>query len=142
VKCWVRGCESDGFKFYQLAKQETLFDFPSEVLVCGLHRQELADPNCEWMMVNHSDGSHDLYIGAALRQLNEYVVVKSPTQNKVYSTDARKYSSPNDSGYHFPIQVRQRGKENPETLTLVLSPGKLAEFAKRFQHFAQIVNRD
>jgi hypothetical protein len=35
--------------------------------------------------------------------------------------DARKYSSPHDSGYHFAVEVRQRGKENPETITLVLS---------------------
>jgi hypothetical protein len=40
-------------------------------------------------MVNRSDGSHDLYVGAALRQLNEYVVVKSPTKNTVYGRDGR-----------------------------------------------------
>jgi hypothetical protein len=80
-------------------------------------------------MVNRSDGTHDLYVGAARRQLNEYVVVESPTRNTVYSADARKYSSPDDSGYDVAVQVRQRGKENPETITLVLSPDKLAEFA-------------
>lgn len=88
-------------------------------------------------MVNRSDGSRDLYVGAALRQLSEYVVVKSPTKNTLYGMDARKYSSPDDSGYHFAVQVRQRGKENPETITLVLSPDNLAAFAERFQKFAR-----
>jgi hypothetical protein len=138
----VHGCESDGFKGHELAAREQPYGLPSEVVVCELHRGELADGHSEWMMVNRSDGSHDLYVGAALRQLNEYVVVESPTSRLVYSADARKYSSPDDRGDHFPIQVRQRGKETPETLTLVISRDKLAEFAERFKDFARFEQRD
>lgn len=137
VKCWVHGCESDGFKGHELAKREQPYGWPSEVVVCELHRGELADGHSEWVMVNRSDGSHDLYVGTALRQLNEYVVLEPPASRLVYSADARKYSSPDDSGDHFPISVRQRGKDNPEAITLVISADKLAEFADRFQHFAR-----
>jgi hypothetical protein len=130
-----------GFKLHELKKRESPYELPSEVIVCELHRGELSEPGTEWMMVNHSDGGHDLYIGASLRRLNEFIVAEPPTM-KGYSVDARKYSSPDANGFHFPIPVRQRGKETPETVTLVMSPDKLAEFAERFQQFARVEQRE
>jgi hypothetical protein len=38
--------------------------------------------------------------------------------------------------------VRQRGKENPETITLVISRDKLAAFADRFKHWARFEQQD
>jgi hypothetical protein len=137
VKCWVHKCESDGFKGHELAERQTPYEFPSEVVVCELHRGQLSEPGTEWMMANHSDGRHELYIGMALRELNEFLVVESPTTKRGYSADARKYSSADDNGFHIPIQVRQRGRDVLETITLVMSPDKLVEFAERFAHFAR-----
>jgi hypothetical protein len=50
VKSWVHGCESDGFKLHELKKRQELFELPSEVIVCELHRGELSEPNTEWVM--------------------------------------------------------------------------------------------
>lgn len=142
MECWVHGCESDGFKFHELAKRQQPYEFPSEVIVCELHRGELSEPNTEWVMVNRSDGSRDLYVGASLRQLSEYIVLEPPTTATVHGLSARQYSRPDDAGHHVTISVRQRGKETPETITLVISRDKLAAFADRFKHWARFEQQD
>jgi hypothetical protein len=142
AKCWVHGCESDGFKLHSLKERQEPFEFPSDVVVCELHRSELAGENPEWVMFNNLDGSRDLYVGASLRQLNEYIVVEPPETATVYALGGRRqFSSPGESGVHMPVRVRQRGREQAETLTLVMSRDMLIDFADRIQHFAERYRR-
>jgi hypothetical protein len=98
-----------------------------DVGVCGVHRDELSDPNTHWVLENNIDG-RVLRIGAKLRELNEYVVLEPPTSARGYGA-GRDFSHGDDDGLHIPLSVRPRGKE-PETMTLVIPFDKVAAFAE------------
>lgn len=127
MKCQVHGCESDALTLHTLRARQGWADYPMEGGVCGVHRNELSDPNTHWMLTNDT-GGRELRIGAKLRELNEYVVLEPPTQALGYGA-GRDFSHGADDGLHIPLSVRPRGKEQPETITLVVSFDKIAAFA-------------
>jgi hypothetical protein len=109
VRCRVHGCESDGFKLHELKKRQELFELPSEVIVCELHRGELSEPNTEWVMVNRSDGSRDLYVGASLRQLSEYIML----ERSMGRSAAQRRRLENPAGSGCPKSHKTRPQQRP-----------------------------
>ena len=118
VNCWVHKCESDGFKIHELAKRQGVFGLPSEVVVCELHRSELAGENPEWAMFNNTDGSRDLYVGRSLRELKQYLVTEPPDTATVYALGGTPpiQRRPLRHPYANPRQAtRERTARNPHT---------------------------
>jgi hypothetical protein len=137
AKCWVHGCESDGFYPYTLKERQGPFDFPSDEVVCGVHRDELSDPSTEWAMIESPEGWQELRVGRSLSELNEYLVLEPPTTARVYARGVgRDFSHDKDTGIHVPISVRRRGQK-PETITLVIPRDVLPDLADRIQRMAE-----
>jgi hypothetical protein len=136
TKCAVYGCESDAFYPHTLRQPpQGLFDFPAEVTVCGVHRDELSQPDTEWMMRDSDEGWTELRTGYKLRELNEYILLEPPAGFRIHGA-SRDFSSPDDTGVHLSLQVRRRGGE-PETMTLVIPIRHIAEFGRRVQIMAE-----
>lgn len=135
VNCWVYKCESAGFKLQPLTMN--IFGIPTEVIVCELHRSEIADENPEWILIrDHENNTQDLYVGRSLRELQQYLVTEAPTTASVHAQGGTYQYSDGTSGIHIPIPVRMRGKEQSEELALVFTPESLVAFADRMNHFA------
>ncbi|WP_156747211.1 hypothetical protein [Mycobacterium sp. E2462] len=142
AKCLVHGCESDGFEpALTLSQRRGDPEFLTDVIVCGVHRDELSAPNAEWSLLTGSDWeTRELFVGMSLRQLNEHVVLEAPTAATPYALGGtQEFSAAHEAGFHVSFSVRQRGKEQPETLALLMSREMLLSFADQLQRLAATV---
>jgi hypothetical protein len=100
--------------------------------VCNFHRGEVSKPDSRWKWIHDVDGTRQLLLGFGQLVLNEYVVLEPPAEAIAYGK-GHDVSHPEDNGIYFPIRVQRRGKEKPETITLVMSPDKMTAFATFLQ---------
>lgn len=117
----------DATDVHRLKERDGDFDWPKDVAVCDMHREQLSDPATEWVLVNERDGRR-LLVGGMLAELNEYILLE-PINHLTGHMASRDFSHGEHTGYHVPLKVRRRGGEKEETLTLVFPPGTLADSA-------------
>lgn len=51
-QCQVERCRFPATARHTLKERNGAFDFPKEVLVCEVHREQLSDPATEWVLLN------------------------------------------------------------------------------------------
>ncbi|OMC14950.1 hypothetical protein A5736_20420 [Mycobacterium sp. SP-6446] len=119
---------------HTLKERSGAFDFPKEVVVCELHREQLSDPTTEWVLINDL-GRRRLLVGPMLAELNEYILME-PISKLIGHMASRDFSHPEHTGYHFPLKVRARGGTE-ETLTLVIPFDLLPSSAEFLDRIAQ-----
>ena len=117
-----------------LKPPDSPYAYPTEVVLCEIHREQLSDPATEWILLNESDGRR-LLVGPMLAELNEYVLVE-PISRMLMHKASRDFSHDAHNGYHLPLKVRLRGSEEEETLTLVVPYNYLDETASFFRGLA------
>jgi len=130
-KCQVERCTFPATALHTLKERDGAFDYPKEVVVCGVHKQQLMDPTTEWLLLNDRAGRR-LLVGPMLAELNEYVL-SEPISELSCHVASRDFSHPQHNGYHVPLKVRRRGGSE-ETITLVIPFDMLrpsAEFLKQ-----------
>jgi hypothetical protein len=131
-QCQVERCAFPATARHTLKERSGALDFPKEVLVCDVHREQLSNPATEWVLLNDHERRR-LLIGPMLAELNEYILMEPITKLTGHKA-SRDFSHPEHNGYHVPLKVRRRGGTE-ETLTLVI-PGELlppsADFLYRF----------
>ena len=130
-QCQVERCKFPATAPYRLKERDGAFDFPKDVVVCDLHREQLSNPTTEWVLLNDREGRR-LLVGPMLAELDEYILLEPITKLTGHMA-SRDFSHPEHNGYHVPLKVRRRGGTE-ETFTLVipfdlLSPS--AEFLYR-----------
>jgi hypothetical protein len=113
----VERCKFPATAPYRLKERDGAFDFPKDVVVCDLHREQLSNPSTEWVLLNDREGRR-LLVGPMLAELNEYILME-PITTLTGHMASRDFSHPEHNGYHVPLKVRRRGG-NEETLTLVI----------------------
>jgi hypothetical protein len=116
-KCQVERCTFPATAMHTLKERDGAFDYPKEVVVCGVHKQQLMDPTTEWLLLNDTEGRR-LLVGPMLAELNEYLLAE-PISELSCHVASRDFSRPEHNGYHVPLKVRRRGGTE-ETLTLVI----------------------
>jgi hypothetical protein len=115
----VYGCDSTAHPPAHVLVRKT------EVNVCNFHRDELSKPDTAFDFVSVGNGKRELRTGFHLRALNEFTVVESP--NRVI------HASPDVLVRHplsFPLTVLQRGKDKPETITVVMTPDQVTDLVE------------
>lgn len=141
-KCQVERCTFPATALHTLKERDGAFDYPKEVVVCGVHKEQLIDPATEWLLLNDREGRR-LLVGPMLAELNEYLLTEPITQLSCPAA-GRDFSHSEHNGYHVPLKVRRRGGIE-ETLTLVIPFGLLrasAEFLTDFVAYSQQKNGD
>ncbi|GAB3037297.1 hypothetical protein [Mycobacterium bourgelatii] len=129
--CAVEGCDSAAHEPPHVLRQDP--DTYQLVFgVCNFHREQLTNPDTEWMVDYEGSGSQRrrlLFVGTDVRQrlrdLNEYLLLEEPTEVTVYGA-GRVFSHPTEDGHHVPLRVRRRGGD-PQSMTLVIPPEMMAE---------------
>ena len=76
-ECMVEGCGSSAYTVDDLTPDREWASLPGEVIVCNHHRDELAKPETEWVLVR-DDGK--VYVGDQLRKLDEFILLEAPTE--------------------------------------------------------------
>ncbi|BBY47641.1 hypothetical protein MARA_11090 [Mycolicibacterium arabiense] len=135
-ECQVERCKFPATTMHRLKEPSGPFDFPTDVVICEIHKDKLSDSATEWVLLNEGDGSRRLLVGPMLAELNEFVVLAPIKKLTVHAQSSRVVSHADHNGYSVPISVRRRGGEE-ETLTLVLPFDALVETADFLQHIAQ-----
>ncbi|VBA38532.1 hypothetical protein LAUMK13_02127 [Mycobacterium innocens] len=130
-KCQVERCTFPATSLHTLKERDGAFDFPKEVVVCGVHKQQLMDPATEWLLLNEQEGRR-LLVGPMLAELNEYLLIE-PIAELSCHVASRDFSHPEHDGYHVPLKVRARGGTE-ETLTLVIPFDLLRPTAEFLSH--------
>lgn len=141
-KCQVERCTFPATALHTLKERDGAFDYPKEVIVCGVHKQQLTDPATEWLLLNDREGRR-LLVGPMLAELNEYLLTEPITQLSCPAA-GRDFSHPEHNGYHVPLKVRRRGGAE-QTLTLVIPFDLLrpcAEFLNDSVSYSQRKNGD
>lgn len=133
-ECQVERCKFPATAMHRLKERSGAFDFPADIAVCGIHREQLSNPATEWILLNELDGRR-LLVGPMLAELNEYILLE-PITKLTGHLASRDFSHPEHKGYQVPLNVRRRGG-NKETLTLVIPPDLLAPSADFLYRFAQ-----
>jgi len=116
-QCQVERCQFPATTLHTLKERDGAFDWPKEMIVCDIHREQLSDPSTEWLLLNETTGRR-LLVGPMLAELNEYILSEPITQLTGHGA-SRDFSHQEHDGYHVPLKVRRRGGEE-ETLTLVI----------------------
>lgn len=135
-KCQVERCKFPATKMHRLKERNGPFDYPTDFVVCEIHKEKLSDSLTEWMLLYEDDGQSRLLVGPMLTELNEFLVLAPITKLTRHSQSSRVVSHPDHNGYYVQVEVRRRGGEE-ETLTLVLPFGVLAETADFLHGIAQ-----
>ena len=130
-QCMVVGYESSAYKVHNLTPNAEWASMPSEIIVCNLHKDELDNPNTEWML---DRDSRQVYVGDSLRDLNEYILVDSPTTFTGYGS-AREFSHDAEDGIHMPLRVRRRGDKEKEIILVLPSQ----ELSDAFKHLVELL---
>lgn len=130
-KCQVERCTFPATALHTLKERDGAFDFPKEVVVCGVHQQQLMDPATEWLLLNDRENRR-LLVGPMLAELNEYLLTEPITELRCHGA-GRDFSHSEHNGYHVPLKVRPRGGTE-ETLTLVIPFDLLRPCAEFLQH--------
>jgi hypothetical protein len=81
--------------------------------VCNVHKDELAEPDAEWLL---DRDTRTLYLGDSLRQLNEYILVEPPREIRGYGA-GREFSNDAEDGHHIPLRVLAAARKNQKTLS-------------------------
>ena len=136
--CQVERCKFPATGMHRLKERVGRLDFPADMAVCDIHREQLIDPATEWVLLNEQEGRR-LLVGPMLAELNEYILVEAITQLTAHMA-SRDFSHPEHKGYQVPLKVRRRGGTE-ETLTLVIPPDLLAPSAEFLHGFAQRLAR-
>lgn len=98
--------------------------------VCNFHRDQLSLPETRWRFDHDAvNGTRDLRVGFHQEELHEFVVLEPPMSALAYGR-GHEVSHAADDGLYFPMTVQQRGKDEPETVTLVMTPERAAQFAE------------
>lgn len=118
---------------HRLKERDGAFDFPTDMIVCEIHREQLSNPATEWVLLNEGRGRR-LLVGPMLAELNEYILL-APITEMIGHMAGRNLSHREHNGYHVPLKVRRRGGDE-ETLTLVIPADLLAPSAEFLLHFA------
>jgi hypothetical protein len=112
----VEGCGSSAYTVDDLTPDREWASLPGEVIVCNYHRDELARPETEWVLVRDD---RKVYVGDQLRKLDEYILLEAPTELRGTGSD-REFSNANaDDGWYLPLKVRKRGDQREQTLTRI-----------------------
>jgi hypothetical protein len=122
-QCQVERCKFPATAMQRLKERGGAFDFPADVAVCDVHREQLSDPATEWVLLNEAEGRR-LLVGAMLAELNEYILLE-PITKLTRHMASRDFSHREHTGYQVPLKVRRRGGAE-EFLTLVVPPDLLA----------------
>jgi hypothetical protein len=117
-ECAVEHCSFQAVASRRLKPPDSPYAYPTEVVLCEIHREQLSDPATEWILLNDSNGRR-LLVGPMLAELNEYVLVEPISQMRMHKA-GRDFSHEAHDGYHLPLKVRLRGSEDVEILTLVV----------------------
>jgi hypothetical protein len=123
----VERCHFPATALHTLKERDGAFDWPKEVIVCDIHREQLSDPSTEWLLLNETTGRR-LLVGPTLSELNEYILI-DPIARLTGHLASRGFSHREHNGYHVPLKVRRRGGDE-ETLTLVIPFDLLAPSAE------------
>ena len=93
---------------YRLKERDGAFDFPKDVVVCDLHREQLSNPTTEWVLLNDREGRR-LLVGPMLAELDEYIqyILLEPFTKLTGHMASRDFSHPEHNGYHVPLKVRR-----------------------------------
>lgn len=133
-QCQVERCKFPATAMHRLKERSGPFDFPADVAVCDIHREQLSDPAAEWVLLNELEGRR-LLVGPMLAELNEYILLE-PITKLTGHVASRDFSHPEHKGYQVPLKVRRRGGIE-ETLTLVIPHDVLDPSAEFLHRFAQ-----
>lgn len=133
-QCAVEHCSFQAVASRRLKPPDSPYAYPTEVVLCEIHREQLSDPSTEWILLNESNGRR-LLVGPMLAELNEYILVE-PISRMLTHKASRDFSHEAHNGYHLPLTVRLRGSEEEETLTLVLPFSCLDETVSFFRGLA------
>lgn len=125
--CFVVGCESSAYTVHNLTPNREWASLPAEVAVCNLHKEELENPDTEWMLER---SERKLYVGDSLRDLNEYVLVGIPSTNLIGYAAGREFSHGSEDGHHLKLQVRRRGDRDKEITLVIPWSGDMAKELK------------
>jgi hypothetical protein len=117
----VAGCESSALTDHDLTPNKEWASLPGWVIVCNVHKDELAEPDAEWLL---DRDTRTLYLGDSLRQLNEYILVEPPREIRGYGA-GREFSNDAEDGHHIPLRVRRRGEKEPKDIVVVLTSKEL-----------------
>ncbi|GAA2810001.1 hypothetical protein [Mycolicibacterium pallens] len=121
-ECMVEGCGASALTIDDLTPDREWASLPGEVIVCNHHRDELAKPETEWVLIRDD---RKVYVGDQLRKLDEYILLEAPREligtgsNREFSDEAR------DDGWYLPLKVRKRGDQREQTLTIVIPADEL-----------------
>jgi hypothetical protein len=129
-QCQVERCRFPATALHTLKERSGAFDYPKEVVVCEVHREQLSDPETEWMLINDLE-RRQLLVGPMLGELNEYILIE-PINELIGHMASRDLSHAEHNGYHVPLKVRVRGGSE-EILTLVI-PFDLLSSSAEFLH--------
>ena len=130
-ECMVTGCGASALATADLTadqEHQGWARLPAGVILCNLHRDELAKPETEWMLARDRDGAK-LYVGDSLRKLNEYILVGIPNENLTGYGTGREFSHRDEDGHHLRLNVRRRGDSEKE-ITLVIPSHEMAKELK------------
>lgn len=130
-ECMVSGCGSSAYAVADLTADQEHQDrsrLPADVLLCNLHRDELAEPETEWMLARDRNGTK-LDVGHSLRSLNEYIPVGIPNENLTGYGTGREFSHTDEDGHHLRLNARRRGDSEKE-ITLVIPSNEIARELK------------
>ena len=133
-ECAVEHCSFQAVASQSLKPPDSPYAWPTEVVLCEIHRQQLSDPATEWILLNESTGRR-LLVGPMLAELNEYIVVE-PRNRMLMHKASRDFSHEEHDGCHLPLRVRLRGSDEEGILTLVIPYDYLDETASFFRGLA------
>lgn len=134
-QCQAERCRFPATARHTLKERSGAFDFPKEVVVCEVHREQLSDPATEWVLINDPERRR-LLVGPMLAELNEYILMEPIAKLTLHMAASRDLSHPEHSGYHLPLKVRPLGGTE-ETLTLVIPFDLLSPSAEFLHGIAQ-----
>ena len=104
------------------------------VEVCKPHRDLLASKSVEWILETTKDPlepkwwQQTLLVGEELRLLDEFILQEPPAVKARPDVHSRIFSDDAHDGLHVELEVRRRGSENSETMTIVIPPSMVDGF--------------
>jgi hypothetical protein len=96
--------------------------------VCKPHRDLFASNSVEWILeitkdpLNPRWHQETLLVGEELKSLDEFILEEAPALKERPDVYSRIFSDEAHDGLHVALQVRRRGSEDPETMTVVIPP--------------------
>jgi hypothetical protein len=106
-ECQVERCKFPATKMHRLKERSGPFDFPTDFVVCDIHKDKLSDSATEWVLLNEHDGRRRLLVGPMLAELNEFIVLAPINSLTMHAQSSRVVSHPEHNGYH--VQIRECG---------------------------------